>query len=626
MARRYSGLSESDTQALFHSLIREGRGLRDPYADELASWRWRQRKLIDFSDLSLNERERAERTLFHSRAEQPSGKLFHAWSQIELRARQEAVLRSITTAVDLARPGSQSAEYELDKSGRPARLWYASYGSNLNQERFLTYITGGKPPGSTSYHLGTTDRTEPQGDIPIRFNGRMHFAYMSSRWGSGGVAFMDLDSAGHALGRAYNISSDQFDEVVAQENGRTPRLATEIDLSVVMKKGRATVLENALYDTVLHIGDYDGAPVFTFTGAFTAQDALREAERVNDEEESDGNWMIASNAPHSNYLRMIASGLGDTFGMTKGQQTDYLRGCGGADTWARRELLARLRDKSPVAIPTKQYTPITKSYWDSDDEYDYHYDGDGYYTGRTKTTKKRPTPIGSGWNPAWGPEPDYSTNTSRKPSTAGSTSSGASSGQLAVPSAASLAAMGVTPAEWAAKNIGTPPTTAVAGVGSVRKGPIPPTTPQPIRPREPLAKNPFETTTKPTVTGAPTTPAAGSSGAGSRSAIARAEQTLAELTRKRNRLEASFASASGMLDKHTGRLAQVRAAAARRRSRDSAPTPTTTPAAGAVPRPVRPVNHSAQPSKPGTPASGLPSGKSHEHAPQPRPASPWNLD
>ncbi|MBL0236650.1 MAG: hypothetical protein IPQ02_08595 [Saprospiraceae bacterium] len=33
-------------------------------------------------------------------------------------------------------------------------IWYASYGSNLLEERFQCYIKGGMPKGSTKTYLG----------------------------------------------------------------------------------------------------------------------------------------------------------------------------------------------------------------------------------------------------------------------------------------------------------------------------------------------------------------------------------------------------------------------------------------------------------------------------------------
>lgn len=351
MARRYSGLPDQQAQRLFHALTREGRGLPPPGEELMKLWRERQRALMEHADLTERERERCERDLFTAYGENVGGDVFHAWSRIEVRSRQEAVLAQISNAVDLDPPGSHFDSYEWGPDGRPARVWYASYGSNLNRDRFLAYIRGGSPEGSSVRQPGARDRSEPAGDIPIRFDGRMHFAHSSGRWGSGGVAFMDVDHAGHALGRAYLITSEQFDDVVAQENGRSPSAAHSVPMSRVLLEQRDVVSQSSLYGTVLHVGDYQGAPVLTFTGSFTARDALLEASGATEPSGQAALWSAAANSPHGNYLRMVASGLEDTFGMTKAQQADYLRGCGGAEGWARRELLAVLRADAPIGPP-----------------------------------------------------------------------------------------------------------------------------------------------------------------------------------------------------------------------------------------------------------------------------------
>lgn len=341
LARAYSGLPERDVQALFHSLKREGAGLADPTDDAVKWWRERQRALVDHSDWSGKQRAKAEHDLLRSADEHPDGALFHAWERIELRSRQEAVIRSVESAVDVAPPGSQADRYEFGSDGRPARVWYASYGSNMSRDRFLTYISGGVPEGTAVGHPGSRDGTLPDGDVPLRFPGRMHFAYASQRWDGGGVAFIDSDTSGHVLGRAYRISAEQFDDVVAQENGYPPSAGEPVPLVNALRDGRVVIPGRGPYRTLLHIGDYEGAPVVTFTGSFTARESLLEASALDRGE--DGSPVVASNEPSENYMRMMGSGLAETFAMTEHQQADYLRGAGGAELWPRRLLLQKLR-------------------------------------------------------------------------------------------------------------------------------------------------------------------------------------------------------------------------------------------------------------------------------------------
>jgi hypothetical protein len=356
LARLYSGLTDKQVQALFHSLKREGKGLPEPTEEEYKTWRSRQQALIQHAPVSEKEMARMERLHLRTHDEYPDGPTFHAWQHIEVRARQEAVMSRITDVVDLAPPGSQADQYQLDDEGRPTHVWYASYGSNLNRDRFLTYLRGGTPPGGRRRQTGARDTNDPKDDIPIRFDGRMHFAYASGRWDGGGVGFMDVDKAGHALGRAYLITAEQFDDVVAQENGFTASWADPVDFGEVISKGRATYRHNVVYSDLIHIGDHNGAPVITFTGSFTSRDALLEAVRVADGER-DADTAIATNEPHGNYLRMIGAGLSEAFGMSEHDQADYLRGCGGAETWPRRALLSTLRADEPIAPPPPPLRP-----------------------------------------------------------------------------------------------------------------------------------------------------------------------------------------------------------------------------------------------------------------------------
>lgn len=346
LARSYSGLPDSTIQSLFHSLKREGLERPVPTQEEFDQWRSRTRSLIHSSRMSERLKSRSEHDLFLANEEDYDGDTFYALANIERRARQQAVIRSLKGNVtDLTPPGSQLDMYEWGPDGRPARVWYASYGSNMARERFLTYIEGGTPQGSASKHEGCRDSSLPQGDIPIRYRGRMHFAYESRRWESGGVAFLDNDGVSHALGRAYNVSMEQFDDIVAQENGGyvstiSPK-ATPAEEAIL--NGSATA-SHGVYGTMVHIGDYDGAPVFTFTGDFTASEALEESWAARP-------GICSTNEPSPNYIRMVGSGLQDTFGMSEHEQADYLRGCPGMEDFGRRRVLKILRTPpEPVKV------------------------------------------------------------------------------------------------------------------------------------------------------------------------------------------------------------------------------------------------------------------------------------
>jgi len=351
LARAFSGLPDSTLQTLFHALKREGTGCPAPTEELKKEWRNRQRVLLKYAKLTDAQKEHSERDLLRAMEEDIDGDIFHAWHRLEVRARQEIVLDSIQgNVVDLDTPGNQIDNYELGQDGRPKHVWYCSYGSNLSKDRFLTYIKGGTPDGSASSHPGCRDKELPLEDIPIRFDGRMHFSGSSSRWGSGGVAFMDNnDNLGRALGRAYLITMEQFDDIAAQENGRgVGTITTKADEAIT--NGSSILLATGLYGNLVHIGDYKGAPAFTFTGDFSAEQAL-----LGSFEDKKANY-IKINEPSPNYIRVIGSGLKETFNLTIDQQVDYVRGSLGSEDMTRAKI------KDILETPAEIIKPIRTSY------------------------------------------------------------------------------------------------------------------------------------------------------------------------------------------------------------------------------------------------------------------------
>lgn len=67
-------------------------------------------------------------------------------------------------------------------------VWYASYGSNLLEERFLCYIRGGQPAGSTESEPGARDPSLPLRSIQFSMPYPLYFAKERTKWGKGGVA------------------------------------------------------------------------------------------------------------------------------------------------------------------------------------------------------------------------------------------------------------------------------------------------------------------------------------------------------------------------------------------------------------------------------------------------------
>ena len=388
LGRATSGLSDKKITSLFHALKREGDLLDEPSKEDVENWRGETREMLDELELTPSMLERSERDLFLAKDEEYDGPTFHALQNIAARARQESVIISVKSAVaDLSDPGEQSSEYQLDENGSPKYVWYASYGSNLNESRFLTYIQGGSPDGTDSEHAGARDKTAPIDSTPIRFEGRMHFAGTSYKWGRGGIAFIDKDTSGHALGRAYLITFEQFEDVVAQENGKNPG-GTEIAGAEVLAKGSMEV-GGGLYNNLIHIGDYKGRPVFTFTSSFSAAEAISNSQ-VSGSLRKYG----STNKPSNNYVKMIGKGLEESFGMDIDEQADYIKGTLGAGSIPKGELVNILSTPAEIIEKPKAWkeSPSRKrrSLHDSSDwaemDYGYGYGRGGRDSYREDTT------------------------------------------------------------------------------------------------------------------------------------------------------------------------------------------------------------------------------------------------
>ena len=134
-------------------------------------------------------------------------------------------------------------------------VWYACYGSNINWERFMRYINN------------CTDRTEPAEDRPYEFAHPVFFAGTSSIWEGKGKAFLDDTADGHAFGRIFKITDEQYREV--------------------------KVYEGRDYTKKVELGMLEGIPVVTFTCR-----QKPEPERA---------------VPSAEYLEVILSGLRETY-------------------------------------------------------------------------------------------------------------------------------------------------------------------------------------------------------------------------------------------------------------------------------------------------------------------------
>jgi hypothetical protein len=191
-------------------------------------------------------------------------------------------------------------------------VWYVAYGSNMSAARFGCYISGGRPRGARRTYLGCRDRSPPLRDVGIRLAGGLTFAGESRVWG-GGMAFYNPHVDGELAARAYQLTFGQLSDVVAQE-ARRPVVN---DLALDTGVDRRWPVASHVYETLLHVDDRDGLPMFTIT-------SLQDLEPT---------------PPSAAYLRTMLDGLGEAFGSTADERVHYLlRARGVTPMWTASQL------------------------------------------------------------------------------------------------------------------------------------------------------------------------------------------------------------------------------------------------------------------------------------------------
>lgn len=130
-------------------------------------------------------------------------------------------------------------------------VWYATYGSNLLEERFMKYI---HRTNSQQIWLDTKI-------LELPYN--MYYANESSKW-NGGVSFLDITTKGKAISKAYLITKDQLKEIHQMEGN-----------------------SHHWYNIMFNLQDLDGFKVYTLTNS----------------------KRLKTNHPSNDYLEVIAYGM-----------------------------------------------------------------------------------------------------------------------------------------------------------------------------------------------------------------------------------------------------------------------------------------------------------------------------
>jgi hypothetical protein len=208
---------------------------------------------------------------------------------------------------------------------QPRLVWYASYGSNLNAERFACYIAGGRPSGATRTYKGARDQSPPLHSVALKFSYQLYFSGASRVWG-GSPAFIDTKPVDGVvcLVRAYLIGWAQFLDVVAQECGRL-WASIEIEDNDLVPTFSCQI-GSGRYERLLCLERLNDMPVVTFTSPHP----MNEAE---------------FDAPSAGYLATLIVGLRQSHDLSDQEITRYLESAPGCSQDAVIDAL-RLVDRA----------------------------------------------------------------------------------------------------------------------------------------------------------------------------------------------------------------------------------------------------------------------------------------
>lgn len=192
-------------------------------------------------------------------------------------------------------------------------IWYVAYGSNLASDRLRCYLVGGRPQGGLRTYPGARNPRDPHRTHPVELTGGIVFAGQSTAW-NGGIAFYVPGAIGRVAARAYLLTVEQTNDLVAQEIRRPPGS----DLGVVAdRQCSSRPLGGRTYDTALRLHDIDGHPAVTITSS----------------------RFLQPTSPSAAYLRWICRGLHEAFDLSPARIARYLGQFAGIrDTWTMEDL------------------------------------------------------------------------------------------------------------------------------------------------------------------------------------------------------------------------------------------------------------------------------------------------
>ena len=135
--------------------------------------------------------------------------------QVEVTSDKEKI--TVYAYVYLGSVESAPTKHEMWGINNEDIVWYACYGSNLSEERFLYYLEGGTCPLNGKTYRGCDDASYWKETAYAKVRGEMYFGNSSPSWNHKGVAFFDPNTEGTTYMKLYSIKQSQLLGVQRQE-------------------------------------------------------------------------------------------------------------------------------------------------------------------------------------------------------------------------------------------------------------------------------------------------------------------------------------------------------------------------------------------------------------------------
>lgn len=204
------------------------------------------------------------------------------------------------------------------------KVWYACYGSNILEERFLCYIKGGQPKGAKTTYEGCNDKTLPADNEDFYICSEFYFARESGNWDNGGVGFIRtlFEPQASTIGRIYLVTKGQLIDIAKQETSTKTELTIDFDRAI--EEGSYIFKQPSWYGNILYLGQQHGYPIFTLTNENDLQPLVK---------------------PSKNYIKTISEGIKEAHNFDDRTILEYLRNKGGVNgNYDDQELLDILNE------------------------------------------------------------------------------------------------------------------------------------------------------------------------------------------------------------------------------------------------------------------------------------------